>query len=120
MPAECKSMRTSSRRRSRSFMTSTPLAPRSVSTPTRKEPVYNLALPFRPLSPLLYSLAVCLSAVPSQGRWIAPGAPATSDVTGASYDKCGLEGTSYKPLRSQSQTANQTKKKKNNKPCYLS
>lgn len=36
-PAECRSTRTSSRRRSRSFTTSTPLAPRSVSTPTHKE-----------------------------------------------------------------------------------
>lgn len=92
MPAECKSTRTSSRRRSRSFMTSTPLAQRSVSTPTRKGQAWNLALPLWPLSPSLYSLAVCLSAIPSQGRWIAPRAPATSDVTGASYDNVVWRG----------------------------
>lgn len=89
-PAECKNMRTSSRRRSRSFTTSTPLAPRSVSTRTRKGPGFVPTLPLRPPPPQLSRL--CLSAVPSQVRQMAPWAPATSDVTGASYDNVVWRG----------------------------
>lgn len=67
MPAECKNMRTSSRRRSRSFMTSTPLAQRSVSTPTRKGPACNLTLPLRPLPPLSILLPFVSLPSPPKG-----------------------------------------------------
>lgn len=72
MPAECKNTRTSSRRRSRSFMTSTPPAQRSVSTPTRKGPEGNLALPLRPFLPHPFSLlllSVSLPSSPQGGGW---------------------------------------------------
>lgn len=95
-PAGCKNMRTSSRRKSRSFTTSTPLAPRSVSMRTRKGPGFMPALP---LCPPLYSRR------PSLCR------PLPSEADGTSgpchlwchwgvIRQCGLEGTSHKPLQS--------------------
>lgn len=71
MPAGCRSMRTSSQKRSRSFMTSTPLAPRSVSTPTHKDqceacPCHSgLSLPLS-----LFYLSVSLYyPLPRGGGW---------------------------------------------------
>lgn len=116
MPAGCRSMRTSSRRRSRSFTTSTPLAPRSVSTPTHKDQQeawpchsslsHSLSLPS-------VSLFVSQPSPPEPEGRMAPRVLATADVTGASYDNVAWGGMTHKPP--QSQTAFQMKK-----PLYLS
>lgn len=112
-PAGCRSTRTSSRRRSRSFTTSTPPAPRSASTPTHR--AQREAWPRHSgLSPSLSSsvfLSVSLyHPLPRGGGWRL-WALATADVTGASYDNViwGGGGMSHKPP--QSQTAFQMKKK---------
>lgn len=108
-PAECKNMRTSSRRRSRSFTTSTPLAPRSVSTRTRKGPGFVPASP-APAPPLPTLSPLSLSR------------PLPSEADGASgpchlwchwcvIRQCGLEGTPHKPLQSQTAILNFWKKK---------
>lgn len=115
MPAECKNMRTSSRRRSRSSMTSTPLAPRNVLTLTRKR--YNVkpgpASPASfPLSLFSCRLSLC-HPLPREADGTS--GPCHLWCHRCVIRQCDLERTSYKPL--QSHTAIQIFK---NKPCYLS
>ena len=72
-PAGCRSTRTSSRRRSRSFMTSTPLAPRSDSTPTHKDqreawPCHSGLSPCLSLSSVFLSVSI-YHPLPRGGGW---------------------------------------------------
>lgn len=108
-------MRISSQRRSRSFTTSTPLALRSVSTPTHK--VQRKAWPCHSsLSPslFLFCLSICLSTIPSRvgDGWRLGPSPLLMSLVRHMTMSSGE--TSQKPL--QSQAAFQMKKK----PLYLS
>ena len=72
-PAGCRSTRTSSRRRSRSSMTSTPLAPRSDSTPTHKDqreawPCHSGLSPCLSLSSVFLSVSI-YHPLPRGGGW---------------------------------------------------
>ena len=116
-PAGCRSTRTSSRRRSRSSMTSTPLAPRSDSTPTHKDqreawPCHSGLSPCLSLSSVFLSVSI-YHPLPRGGGWRLGPSPLLMSLvrhmTMWSVGGVGGVGTSHKPP--QSQTAFQMKKK---------